>query len=253
MKTSLHFGLNSVNPQKYGGWNGRLMACQADANALATLFSQRGYRPTEVLLDTQCTQDRFRTAFQLAASSAVAGDDFVFSYSGHGGQIACDTEADGYDETLCLWDGEIRDDEIRLMLAKFRAGVRVAMIVDSCHSGGMQRSRVARVGGPLAPRSKAMPSTVAGLILNRPKALNTPAPRVAAGVVLLSACAEAETASDGDRYGAFTECLLDSITPAPATWASWARSAKNFCAARHPAQHPQLLTFGTKIQNCPAL
>ncbi len=33
---SLHLGMNAVDPAHYGGWSGELLACEADANDMAS-------------------------------------------------------------------------------------------------------------------------------------------------------------------------------------------------------------------------
>ena len=41
---SLHLGLNVVDPDHYGGWDGALKACEADANAMEALAKARAHR-----------------------------------------------------------------------------------------------------------------------------------------------------------------------------------------------------------------
>ena len=40
---SLHIGVNSVNPDHYGGWSGPLNACEADAEDLMSLAENGDY------------------------------------------------------------------------------------------------------------------------------------------------------------------------------------------------------------------
>ena len=44
--SSLHIGLNSVDPQHYEGWSGPLNACEADANDMVDLANTRSFAPT---------------------------------------------------------------------------------------------------------------------------------------------------------------------------------------------------------------
>jgi hypothetical protein len=44
-------------------------------------------------------------------------------------------EEDFTDETWCLFDGQIVDDELYSLYAKFAKGVRILIFSDSCHSG----------------------------------------------------------------------------------------------------------------------
>jgi hypothetical protein len=49
-------------------------------------------------------------------------------------------EEDQLDETWCLYDGQLIDDELYLELSKFAEGVRILVLSDSCHSGTMIRA-----------------------------------------------------------------------------------------------------------------
>ena len=48
-------------------------------------------------------------------------------------------EADKRDETWCLFDSQLIDDELYFELAKFASGVRILVLSDSCHSGTVTR------------------------------------------------------------------------------------------------------------------
>jgi metacaspase-1 len=164
------------------------------------------------------------------------------TYSGHGGQIPDVTgeEDDKLDETWCLYDGEVIDDEIYLELSRFAAGVRVLVLSDSCHSGTVTRARPP-VGEAPHARSKMMPPAVAMRTYREHQAFydklqrdvarasgkaSTPDPdsalaritvsprltaianAVKASVILISGCQDNQTSMDGDHNGAFTEQLL---------------------------------------------
>ena len=77
-----------------------------------------------------------------------AGDIFFVTYSGHGGQVPDlndEDETDGSDETWLAYDRQIVDDELYELWAKFKPGVRILVLSDSCHSGSVnKRSRTAR-------------------------------------------------------------------------------------------------------------
>lgn len=92
------------------------------------------------------------------------GDLFVLSYYGHGSQRP-DVSGDQpnlRDETWCLYDAHLTDDELYLALAAFKAGTRMLVLSDSCHSGtvGRQVSSDAPVlsAGPV---SRLMPAGIA--------------------------------------------------------------------------------------------
>ena len=109
------------------------------------------------------------------------------------------------DETWCLYNGHLVDDELNALWNHFAMGVRILVITDSCHSGTVSRGR---------QRSRAMPLAVA-LATYRVRrdfylrimqhCKNQPAP--VASVRLLSACSDQETTADGDKNGYFTSAL----------------------------------------------
>ena len=46
---SLNIGLNSVDPNHYGGWNGQLAGCENDANDMANIAATAGLDVTKLL------------------------------------------------------------------------------------------------------------------------------------------------------------------------------------------------------------
>ena len=82
---SLHIGLNSVNPNSYAGWDGKLNACEADANDMQALVNSRGFKSNK-LLTAKATRAAVAAGISDAAKKLVLGDMFLLTYSGHGGQ-----------------------------------------------------------------------------------------------------------------------------------------------------------------------
>src|SRR5215510_4194438 len=158
---SLHIGLNSVDPKHYAGWDGELVACEADANDMASLAEAQHIKPT-ILLTKKATRDNVLKNIRAAAKKLNAGDLFLLTYSGHGGQVpdVSGEEADKKDETWCFYDGEFIDDELFNELGGFASGVRIIVLSDSCHSGTVTRARVPETVAGLG-RSKMMPPSVA--------------------------------------------------------------------------------------------
>jgi hypothetical protein len=95
-----------------------------------------------VLLDEQATRDEVRNTIAAAAAELKAGDVFMSTYAGHGSQVPDfnSDEDDGADETLCLFDGMLIDDELYELWSGFADDVRIVMISDSCHSGTVSRA-----------------------------------------------------------------------------------------------------------------
>lgn len=240
---SLHIGLNSVSPAKYGGWSGDLSACEFDAKDMASIAKSRGMKST-TLLTKKGTRANVLAAIRSAAKQLVSGDLFFLTYSGHGGQVPDVTgeEDDKKDETWCLYDGQLIDDELYFELAQFATGVRVLVLSDSCHSGTVTKAAPPQPGTawPVdGRRSKMMPFAVgmrtyrehqafydklqqdiakaAGKAVDPDSVLAQLAvsPRLTAiakkfkpSVILISGCQDNQTSMDGDHNGAFTEQLL---------------------------------------------
>ncbi len=241
---SLHIGLNSVNPAHYEGWDGPLAACEFDAKDMAAIARGKGMKPT-ILLTKKATRAGVLAGLRLAVKSLKAGDFFFLTFSGHGGQVP-DTnrdEPDRKDETWCLFDGQLIDDELYFELSRFAAGVRVLVLSDSCHSGSVTRDRNPPPPPP-GQRPKIMPPAVANRVYaahqtfydklqqdvaaaSKAKAVVDPDAALAQvalasgavqaatlvgafkpAVLLISGCQDNQTSMDGDHNGAFTESLL---------------------------------------------
>jgi hypothetical protein len=273
---SIHIGLNAVDARHYGGWSGDLSACEFDAKDMAALAKAAGMTPT-VLLTKTATRARAFAALRAAAKQLRSGDLLFLTYSGHGGQIpdVSGEEGDKLDETWCLYDGEVIDDEIYLELSRFAAGVRVLVLSDSCHSGTVTRAMVPRDGVVVA-RSKMMPPAIAMRTYTEHKAfydnlqrevtaasgrvapadpdaalaqvavstrLTAIAVRSKASVILISGCQDNQTSLDGAHNGAFTEQLL-KVWNHGAYNGTYARFHAAIKAAMPHTQSPNLFTIG---------
>ena len=217
-------GLNEVDPAHYDGWSGPLIACEADASSMAQLAGAQGMT-VKSLLTPQATRDGVLKALKSAAKECASGDLLMLTYSGHGGQLPDlnDDEPDAYDETWCLFDGQLIDDELYTAFSSFKQGVRILVLSDSCHSGSVVKDALIREFITQLPESKPkryrnMPSSVAQRtylknrgfydpILNDP-ALRTEPEDLAASVLLISGCQDNQLSQDGAFNGAFTGQLL---------------------------------------------
>ena len=274
---SLHIGLNSVSASAYGGWTGPLAACEFDANDMTAIAKSKGMRPT-VLLTKKATRQAVLAAMRAAARALKAGDLFFLTYSGHGGQVPDVTgeEPDKKDETWCLHDGQLIDDELYFELSRFGAGVRILVFSDSCHSGTVTRdARLVPTTTP-AQRPKLMPEAVAmrtyrehqafydklqrdvaasagGRVVDPDTALaNVTVSGRLTGVVdqfkaaciLVSGCQDNQTSMDGDHNGAFTEQLLHVWNNAKFK-GNYAQFHAAIKAAMPQTQTPNLFTLGS--------
>jgi hypothetical protein len=234
---SLHIGLNLVDPRHYGGWSGPLAACEFDANDMAAIAKSAGMAASK-LLTKAATRKAVLAGIRKAAKALAKGDLFFLSYSGHGGQVAdaSGDEPDKQDETWCLYDAQLIDDELYFELSKFAAGVRILVLSDSCHSGTVTRARPEPP--PAGMRAKLMPADVGLRVYETHRAfydtlqadvaraagkasiadpdavlatlsvqsgrVQSISKRLKAAVVLIAACQDNQVALDGDHNGAFT-------------------------------------------------
>jgi len=134
---ALAIGLNQVDPNHYGGWSGNLTGCEPDAEDMRDIAQSRGLTTT-TLKTGDATRKAVLDHLDDMAAVMSRGDLLVVSFSGHGGQVPDgngDESDDGLDETWCLYDGQLLDDELHGAWMKFRPGVRILLFSDSCHSG----------------------------------------------------------------------------------------------------------------------
>ncbi len=227
---SLHIGLNSVDPSHYQGWSGPLNACEADANSMECIAKAKNFS-TKSLLTAIATRKNVIKEISYAASQLNVDDMFFLSYSGHGGQLPdwSGDESDQQDETWCLFDGQLVDDEIYGLLRQFRSGVRILVLSDSCHSGTVIKSAyyyglnqyedhgfTSNINGSIAYRF--MPDVIArkvyeanrhmyDQILTNQDSKNSKS-QIQATAILISGCQDNQYSADGAFNGLFTGTLL---------------------------------------------
>lgn len=261
---ALALGLNSVDPKHYGGWSGELNACEADAEDMTSIGKSRGFKVT-TLLTKEATRERVIKAIRKASRTLKSGDIFMLSYSGHGGQLPDrnEDEADAMDETWCLYDGELVDDEMYSLYGGFAPGVRILVFSDSCHSGSV--TKVAYYQNKMNMRTsnldmhevkyRFMPSDVARRTYRLNKDfydnilkktdLKEVEDKVKASVLLISGCQDNQLSQDGDFNGLFTSQLL-------AVWkdgtfkGTYRRLQKDIVKRMPPDQTPNYYVVGQK-------
>lgn len=141
---ALCIGLNKVSADHYDGWDGALKVCEKDAKDMQKIAIKMKYK-TDLLLTKEATSTNVLNKIDEAAATLKAGDIFLLYYSGHGGNEIPDInkdeieeladEVDGYDESWCLYDQQVIDDILYQRWFKFKPGVRILVISDSCFSG----------------------------------------------------------------------------------------------------------------------
>lgn len=217
---SLHIGLNFVDPAAYDGWDGQLAACERDADDMLAIARAQGYEARQLKREKATSSNVLRELAD-AARSVRPGEHFFITYSGHGGSVP-DTngdEPDSFDETWCLFDRMVLDDELYTMYGRFQPGVRIFVLSDSCHSGSVTRDRL-RTRSPEPQgemRAKWLPLPKSQAIYEARKSLYDsiqqlagPAEKgtVGASIILISGCRDDQVSYDGPVNGAFTTQVL---------------------------------------------
>lgn len=121
----------------------------------------------KMLTDKDANETKFVETMKWMFSNAKSGDQILFFYSGHGGQIKTTNpeEEDGLEEVIVLADRKLVPDNLFGELAKVAAsrGINATFVFDSCHSGGMSRDGARTKFLNLAQRSGHVKAAQASL------------------------------------------------------------------------------------------
>ncbi|MBT2406584.1 MULTISPECIES: caspase family protein [unclassified Streptomyces] len=271
---SLHVGLNRVDPTKYEGWDGQLVACENDARDMAALARASGFEDTLVLTE-KGTADNITAELRKAAKRLKSGDILLFTYSGHGGQMANlaggDIEVDRQDETLVFFDRQFLDDELYREFQQLAEGVRVFVLLDCCHSGtaiesvretltpqALEAQFQTADPGQIEAAARMMPWPKQQQLFERDrdhyeklqrelKAAKANNGRVP-DAILIAACQDNQVASDGSVNGLFTERLLKAWDKG-GFLGGYREFHRGIQKIMPPNQSPNFYTTGTPSQD----
>ncbi len=263
-RSALCIGINN-----YPGTHMDLQGCVNDANDWAAALAERGFKVAK-LLDDQATKAAMVKAMNDLIGKAGKGDSLVITFSGHG-TYQPDTdgdEADGLDEALCPYDLQTRgealiDDEIRQIFGARKAGVRIVLISDSCHSGTVTRAAAAEKDADTRPRFMPMGNWLPARLLPKDRA-GKPATTMVApagtspllgaysnklGDLLLAGCKEGpnnysyDARIAGRFNGAFTYYALKALKGLKegATYADWHKAIVKYLPSASYPQSPQIV------------
>lgn len=252
----------------YPGTGSDLAGCVNDANDWSAALAKRGFA-TSTLFDKKATGDAMRAAIAATLKRATTGDSVVIQYSGHGSFVpdADGDEPDGNDECVCPYDiyskGPITDDELFRLYSDRKAGVKLLIISDSCHSGSVSKfapirtpptlrgknapQRKVRFLPPAAFLSKAKVGRMG--LANRAIRRSNPPGRYAG--LLMAGCQDTEYSYDayfnGRPNGAFSFVALralESLKPS-ATYRDWFAAIQKFLPSQQYPQSPNL--YGSSL------
>ncbi|RPI47796.1 MAG: caspase family protein [Chloroflexi bacterium] len=233
MKRAVCVGINN-----YPGIFNDLNGCVNDAKDWSAWLQGLGF-DASLMLDSQATRTNVKAALQGLINVTSAGDIAVFTYSGHGTQVvdAGSDEGDPYDEAICLYDGNVIDDELRIILQGIHPQATLVVISDSCFSGS-----VTRIAGEKAvPRFIPPMVSMEGRIARQPFLL----PEADMPEILITGCSESEYSYDaefnGRPNGAMTALALRVIQQNPnATYREFHIALRALLPSEDYPQSPQL-------------
>lgn len=264
---SLHIGLNQLDTHHYSGVPA-LKAAVNDALFWEKFASENGYQ-SALLTNEDATSVEILKQLKALSAMMAAGDILLLTYAGHGGQIMNDkisaSNNERFNQTWCLYDRQLLDDELYEAFSRFPKGVRITVVSDSCHSGTVVRAEELNL-------TQLLSDTLAGLnmargiasrqlpasaqrsllyhfqqsiyqpLLDRYKSMRRSG-RVEASVKLLAACQDHQQTFDGARNGIFTEAL-DHVLALPEYRHATAGALIQAVCARYSFPNPQFFEYG---------
>lgn len=257
---SLHIGINGVDTNHYQQWDGRLQGCENDALFYHQLAQKEGCKVSKILLNSdhsnKPTSTNVLAFLDYSISELNAGDNLIITYSGHGGILEDKNfdEHDFQDETWCLYDRQLLDDELFARFSRFRAGVNIFVISDSCHSGSVVKAitdealpdtRIRR----FVPRQQLFATYQANKSIYEPL-MRTPIVReeeIPAAVLQLGACQDDEFAMEDGENGLFTKTIM-KILERNGEVGSYQELLVRSKRALSGIQRPNLICYGSNHQ-----
>ena len=228
----MHIGLNNVDHAHYGDIP-TLRAAVNDALFWESYAKSQGYE-TMAMHDSQATAGAVTTTLHNYANQMMPGDILLLTYAGHGGEISNDKPAgfddERNDQTWCLYDRQLLDDELYESFKAFEEGTRILVVSDSCHSGTIVRADDIDITACLSKgmtrslssrgfQSRKLPKEVEDFVNYKNEATYKSIQdkyktkhqfdEIKASVKLLAACQDDQETLDGDHNGIFTEAFID--------------------------------------------
>lgn len=259
---SIHIGVNQPSERSPGR---RLGQSETTAWRMAGLAGQAGYHSIQVLRGPAATRHAVNGALAGAAGILEHGDTLLVSFSGHGDHTRSHNfdERTGCDQSWCLHDGHLLDDQLAGYWRLFQPGVRIVVVSESCYSGGMGRTGdeppawAGNGGAAWAPAPDAGrrmrgwrgPDPVDAAVAEALASCIADPPRdryeIQASVLMLTASAEDQKAEDG----LFTRHLLDVWSDGAFTgsYCSLYQEVRSRVIRDRRSQEPQILILGAAV------
>lgn len=219
MKTFLiSIGVDKADNDHYLDKFNALTCCVRDATDMYQYFNEQlNIEQSDLICNLSATSSQLISLLDRNAKWLEAGDLLLLFYSGHGAQVddIRKNEKDKFNETWCLYDRMIVDDELFFQYSKFRKDVNILVFSDSCHSGTVIRNHENVV---VSKTSKLVPSKAANSIINANgtaykayQDLDFNKKNIDASLILFAACQDKQQASAGTPNSFFTTALLAAL------------------------------------------
>lgn len=223
-RLALCIGLPRLDPSSHDDWDGDCPGCDRDVDRIAQRCIRRGFDAATALVNGSASRVMVANAYQYLAAQLEPDDLLLLYYSGHGGQVrdVSGDEEDHWDETLCLWDGEVTDDTIAEYLRWAPRGARILHITDCCNGGSNYR-------GVPRFRRKVRGSH--------------------ASLLHFGGCDDGRYSYGEEKGGHFTLALMDALSDArkPLTYREWFERTVYRMDAKF--QQPVMSEMGTSFAN----
>ncbi len=258
---SIHIGLDTLDESHYKV-DGQLLfepldGCVKDAILMQEIASSQNFETELFITDTNTLIPGAHTApnelkaefifdrIRSHAKTLGENDIFLITFAGHGSQVTNfndDPENEGFDQTWCMHNRMVIDDELAQLWSRFAPGVRILFISDSCHGGSSFASIFMETiishttwaingvahflgftsGGSMNTRKdRKLRDGSSGILFNKHQELYENALKplsdelkakgiksftelIKASIIAISACQDSEIAQDGVNNGAFT-------------------------------------------------
>lgn len=241
---SIHIGVE--RPRGGCCASSRVDCARGHVEMMSNIAETMGFQVREKLLNSRASIEAVEDALVAAKRDLVAGDILLLTFAGHGCRVLrqC-SERDCLDESWCLDDGALLDDEVHRLLSKFSAGVRILVVSESCHSETIiEPPRIEaepRCGGPDTGSNKIARTAEEAERIAGPRIwLTESADRIGAHLLLLAACREMELAEDGNPLGLFGRKLVEVWDEGrfPQGYLEFIAEICKRVSADNPDQHP---------------
>ena len=236
-----------------------LNGCVPDAQHMTNLITARGEWTAgnvTFLSNSGATLTKIRQAVSNVAKKAVSGDHFLYYHSSHGGNdvyyfttsggkqyLHYGLDSTGVSNYICSYNADYTAKMMATDLAAFPSGVKIVVMMDTCHSAGMFKynattssrkalaaklaeAQTASAEDDAAVEEPAPENSVSGFFMEavldqlaqveaeqvrrglRPRSAKS----LATDVGWIAAADYDQYSWDGDSGGAFTEAFINGVT-----------------------------------------